>query len=123
MKRFRKITFLAILFLAVGQFLFFMGDTSNPEEQLQRMSQEERDYCETVLGKITTSSTAADSEALLGKPSRDLELKKNWWVTFHNRRAGVGVNFSSDGHATEVIMSGDDYYYRRKVPAVSANNE
>ena len=119
-----KIAIVAILLVAVVavvDFLFLRGDTSDPEEQLLRMSREEREYCEKVLGQITSSSTEADVEALLGKPSRDLKWKKNWWVTLGDHKARVGVYFSADGHAHEIVLDGDRYYYRRKVPPARGN--
>jgi hypothetical protein len=122
----RKIVILGLVLLvtfAVVEYLFFSGDTSDPKAQLQRMSPAEREYCLDKLGKINANSTAADVEVLLGKPSRDLVLKKNWWVTFGDHKARSGVYFSTEGHATEVVLDGDGYYYRRKVPPATNKSD
>lgn len=93
------------------------GDTGDPDSQLARMLPPEREFCEQVLWKIDSSSTERDVIALLGKPSRSLKFKKNWWVKFGENKDRVGVYFNTAGLATEVVLDGGTgrFYYRRKV--------
>src|SRR5690606_12494185 len=65
--------------------------------------------------------TKAEVVSLLGKPYRDLWAKKNWWVTFHDSKARVGVYLTSEGYAEELVFDGDDFYYRRDVVASAPN--
>jgi hypothetical protein len=92
-----------------------MGGTA--EEQLRKMTPEEREFCLHTLSQITSRSTRSDVIGLLGQPSRDLGLKVNWWVTLGQRRARVGVYFTPAGVVDEVVLDGGPgrYYYSRKV--------
>lgn len=102
--------------LVVALSVSGMGGT--PAEQLSKMSPEERAFCLQILWKIKTTSTRSDVEALLGEPSRDLVgLKVNWWVKLGTHKARVGVYFTTDGLADEVILDGGSgrYYYSWKV--------
>ena len=119
LRRFVRLGILLAVLVFGAEFVFFSGNTSNPEEQLGRMSPDEREYCEKTLGQITSAWSDDEVEKLLGKPSRDLSLKKNWWVTFDDRRSRVGVYFNSKGNATEIVFDGVGFYYRRPVPSVS----
>ncbi|MDP2652750.1 MAG: hypothetical protein Q8Q08_01840 [Candidatus Omnitrophota bacterium] len=86
-----------------------------------QMSAEELAYCDNVLSKITAVSTEAEVIALLGTPSRDIKVpgagsKKNWWVTLGGKQSRVGVYFSGEGMATEVVLDGNGrFYYRYKL--------
>jgi hypothetical protein len=77
---------------------------------------EEQWYIDTVLSQITSETTKEEVIELLGKPSRDLALKLNWWVSIANRKSRVGVYFSSTtGKAQEIVLDGGGgrFYYRK----------
>jgi hypothetical protein len=77
---------------------------------------EEQLYIDTVLSQITSETTKEEAIELLGKPSRDLVLKVNWWVSIDGRNSRIGVYFSSaTGKAEDVILDGGwgRFYYRK----------
>lgn len=119
------VIFLIIVIVVVVDFLRHAGNTSNLQEQLAKMDPAERTFCKTVLSKITSTSSEKEVIALLGKPSRDLILKKNWWVQLGNRKDRIGVYFSTSGYAKEVVLDGGigRFYYRYKLPPKNNNEE
>ena len=110
------IVILTITF-TIMDFINISGDTGNPDDQLARMLPHERQFCDQVLSQIDSSSTERDVLALLGKPSRSLKFKKNWWIKLDEKNDRVGVYFNTSGFATEVVLDGGTgrFYYRRKV--------
>jgi hypothetical protein len=68
---------------------------------------EEQNYIDTVLSQITSETTKEEAIGLFGKPSRDLVLKVNWWVSIDSRNSGVGIFFSeTNGKAEEIVLDG-----------------
>jgi hypothetical protein len=93
------------------------GMGGSTEEQLDKMTHEERQFCLQSLWQITTNSTRSDVIRMLGSPSRDLGLKVNWWVKLGQERSRVGVFFTAAGYADEVVLDGGSgrFYYCRSV--------
>lgn len=121
MKKFMSRIILAIVIAAalftLLDFYNTAGFSGNPDKQLQKMLPAERDFCERILWQIDSSSSERDVLALLGRPSRSLKFKKNWWVQLGGKKDRVGVYFNTSGMATEVVLDGGmgRFYYRRKV--------
>ena len=101
------------------------ADPDDPEAQLAAMLPAEREYCERVLSKILTTSNEKDVEELLGKPSRDLWLKKNWWVKLGGKKDRVGVYFGLNSFAHTVVLDGGPgrFYYFLKLEKKRAGDE
>ena len=105
-----------VLFTVVD-FFNTAGDIKDPNSQLAQMLPEERQFCLETLWSIDTNSTERDVLALLGKPSRSLKYKKNWWVILGGKKDRVGVYFDTSGHATKIVLDGGTgrFYYQRNV--------
>ncbi len=106
-----------VVILAIIAFIRTTGTGNDPDAELERMLPAEREFCEKVLWQINSRSSERDVLALLGTPSRDLKLKKNWWVELGGRKDRVGVYFNTFGFATQVVLAAGSgrFYYRRKV--------
>ena len=121
MKRVRRLILPLILVTAAAFGLVYVVGTvvnvDDPEAQLAAMLPEERDFCEQVLARILPTSNGKHVVEVLGKPDRDLMLKKNWWVKLGGKRDRVGVFFDTAGLATDVVLDGGPgrFYYRRPV--------
>ncbi|MDR1193846.1 MAG: hypothetical protein LBK98_06765 [Peptococcaceae bacterium] len=99
-----------LLFFAV----VFLGSAINPGND--DIPAEEQIYIDTVLARVTAETTKEEAIELLGKPSRDLVLKVNWWVVIANRNSRVGIYFSgTTGKAEEVVLDGGwgKFYYTK----------
>ena len=80
------------------------------------MPEAENKYLNDVLSEINSNSSREEVIKLLGEPSRDMDLKVNWWVTLNGQKSRVGVYFSaSDKKATEISFDGGmgRFYYRK----------
>ena len=110
------VVILTVLF-TILDFVNTVGDTGGPDAQLASMLPGERQFCERVLWQIDSSSTKRDVLALLGKPSRGLKFKKNWWVELDGKKDRIGVFFNTSGFATDVVLDGGPgrFYYTRAV--------
>ena len=90
-----------------------MNDEVPPEEQK---------YIDSVLSRISTETTREDVISLLGTPYRDLGGKVNWWIEIDGQKSRVGVYFSHEGKATEIVLDGGTgrYYYRKDLTEYGA---
>lgn len=107
----------AVFVLTVVDFFITPGDVDNPDAQLAQMLPAERAFCEETLWRIDSHSNQRDVLALLGAPERSLPHKKNWFVKLDGKKDRVGVYFTLEGYADEVVLDGGPgrFYYRRSV--------
>ena len=93
------------------------GMGGSPQEQLKKMTPEEREFCLQELWQITTNSTRSEVLQMLGSPSRDLGMKVNWWIKLGQNKSRVGVYFTTAGRADQVVLDGGPgrFYYCRDV--------